>query len=218
MGRRRREFSPGIYHLASHGSDDRYLYLDDEDRADFLERFSDSFWTRGIEVLAYVLLGNHYHGLVHIHDERLAEALQRLHTEYSRHHNRRHDRRAHLFRAHCLARRINDDNDLLGAYRYLARNPVEAGLVSDPLDWPWASTRAHAGLEPPAIPLDQRPLQAALDHSPNWRQLYVDLIQTDEARTATPRSEGEIERGGTYGAPSWTDIAGAGFEPATSGL
>jgi hypothetical protein len=37
-------------------------------------------------------------------------------------------------------------------------------------------------------------------------------------RTGTPGLEGEIERGGTDGSPSWTHIAGAGFEPATSGL
>ena len=217
MGRALRQFAAGIYHLASHGSDRRHLFVDERDRTDFLERLSSTFWQRDIDVLAYVLLGNHYHALVQIPDARLSEALQRLHTEYSRHHNRRQKRSAHLFRAHCLARRIHDDADLLGAYCYLARNPVAASLTHDPLEWPWASTRAHAGLESPAIPLAHAPLQAALDHNPNWRQRYVALIQADEPRPS-PRLEGEIERGGTYGSPSWTDIAGAGFEPATSGL
>lgn len=176
MGRRPREFADGIYHLGSHGSDIRYLFLCDADRADFLDRLSSTFWTRAIDVLSYALLGNHYHALVSIPDARLSEALQRLHTEYSRHHNRRHGRRAHLFRAHCFARRINDDDDLLGAYRYLARNPVEAALAQSPLEWPWASTRAHAGLEPPQIPLDERPLRDALGNTPTWRRRYADLI------------------------------------------
>ena len=218
MPRAPRQFAPGIYHLAAHGSDRRHLFLCAKDRTDFLDRLSATFSQRDIALLAYVLLGNHYHALVRIPDARLSEALQRLHTEYSRQHNRRHRRRAHLFRAHCLARRITGDADLLGAYRYLAHNPVEAGLVDDPLEWRWASTRAHAGLEPPAIPLDPRPLEAALDHSPDWHRRYVELIQPDQQPTGPPRSEGEIERGGTYGSPSWTDIAGAGFEPATSGL
>jgi REP element-mobilizing transposase RayT len=198
VGRPRRQFAPGIYHLAAHGSDRRHLYLDDDDRVDFLDRLSTTLWTRDIDVLSYVLLGNHYHALVRIPDARLSEALQRLHTEYSRHHNRRYQRGAHLFRAHCLARRIKDDAHLLGAYRYLARNPVEAGLVDDPLDWPWASTRAHAGHEPPAIPLDQRPLQAALDHSPNWHQHYLELIhRTDDppARADRRRWRGRSKEG-----------------------
>jgi putative transposase len=180
MARPPREFEAGIYHLGSHGSDTRFLYACDDDRVDFLERMSSTFWARDIDVLAYALLGNHYHGLVRIPDARLSEALQRLHTEYSRQHNRRHGRSAHLFRAHCFARRVTEDDDLLGVYRYIARNPVEAGLVDNLLDWRWASTRAHAGLERPAIPLDERPLRAALDGSPHWRQRYADLILSPE--------------------------------------
>jgi putative transposase len=182
MGRRARDFEAGIYHLGSHGSDTRYLYLCDEDRVEFLERMSSTFWTREIDLLAYALLGNHYHALVRITDARLSEALQRLHTEYSRHHNRRHGRRAHLFRAHCFARPINDDDDMLGVYRYIARNPVDAGLVTNPLEWPWASTRAHAGLERAPVPLDERPLQAALDHTPDWRIRYAQLVLTPHQR------------------------------------
>jgi putative transposase len=195
MGRRPRQFAPGIYHIASHGSDRRFLFTTDEDRVDFLERLSDTFWTAGIEVLAYVLLGNHYHGLLRIHDDQLSPALQRRQTECSRHYNRRHRRRAHLFRAHYLARPINDDRDLLGTYRHLPRNPVEAGLVTDPLDWPWAGTRAHAGLEPPQIPLDHTPPQAALDHSPNWQRRYVELIQTETPQLSRPGRRGRSKEG-----------------------
>ena len=176
MARRLREFAAGIYHVGSHGSDTRNLYISDGDRIDFLERMSSTFWERDIDLLAYSLLDNHYHSLVRIPDARLSEALQRLHTEYSRHHNRRHGRRAHLFRAHCFARRVTDTDDLLGVYRYIARNAVEAGLVRDPLEWPWASTRAHAGLARPMVPLDERPLRAALDDDPAWRERYARLV------------------------------------------
>jgi REP element-mobilizing transposase RayT len=196
MPRPLRQFEAGIYHVASHGSDTRHLFISDDDRTDFLERLSFTFWACGLELLSYVLMGNHYHVLVQIPDARLSQALQRLHTEYSRHHNRVHRRGAHLFRAHCLARRITDDRQLLVAYRYLARNPVEANLVLDPLDWPWSSARAHAGLEPPSVSLNHGPLRAALDDSPRWQQLYPELI-----RARPPRLEGEIERGGTYGSP-----------------
>ena len=80
-----------------------------------------------LELLSYVLLGNQYHTLVRIHDARVSRAVQLLHTEYSRHHNRR---------------QIESDEDLVAAYRYLARNPVEANLVSDPLDWRWEAPAA----------------------------------------------------------------------------
>ena len=190
MGRPRREFHAGIYHLAAHGSDQRHLYLDDTDRRDFLERLSSALWPRGIDLLAYVLMGNHYHALVQLPDTGLSEALQQLHTGYSRQHNRRHQRRAHLFRAHCLARRIDTDEHLLTLYRYLAHNPVVARLTADPLDWPWSSAPIHAGLRPAPIPIAQQPLRAALDDHPNWQHQYRELIAT-----TPPRSEGDRKRG-----------------------
>jgi REP element-mobilizing transposase RayT len=190
MGRRPREFEAGIYHFGSHGSDTRFLYVGEDDRGDFLERMSSTFWTREIALLAYAILGNHYHGLVRIPDARFSEALQRLHTEYSRGHNRRHGRRAHLFRAHCFARRVNDTDDLLGVYRYIARNPVDAGLVDDPLDWTWASTRAHAGLAETPIPLDERPLRDALSDSSEWRRRYADFVVVPDVATPAARRSG----------------------------
>jgi putative transposase len=144
MPRRPRSFVEGFYHLGSHGSDERDLFVNDEDRSDFLERLA-AIWRRfELELVSYVLLGSHYHMLLRIPDARVSRALQRLHSEYSRHHNRRHGRKSHLFRAHPFAREIQSDADLVNTCRCLARNPVEANLVSDPLDWPWSSARAYA--------------------------------------------------------------------------
>ena len=172
MPRRPRSFAEGIYHVGAHGSDDRDLFVNDEDRNDFLDRLV-AVWRRfELELLSYVLLGNHYHTILRIPDARVSRALQRLHSEYSRRHNRRHGRKSHLFRAHPFARRIESDDDLINTHRYLARNPVEANLVSDPLDWIWGSARAHAGLEPPRIPLNELSLRAALGDTPGWRKRF----------------------------------------------
>jgi len=176
VGRPLRNFGDGIYHITAHASDRRSLFLSPDDRADFLERLESSCWPLGIRVLDYVLMGNHYHALVHTPDARLSKALQQLHTEYSRRHNWRQRRGAHLFRAHCATRAVTDDDQLRRTYRYIARNPVRAGFVLDPLDWPWSSARAHAALHPPAIRLDDQPLRAALDHARDWRDDYRDLI------------------------------------------
>jgi REP element-mobilizing transposase RayT len=179
MPRPPRNFTTGIYHVTAHGSDTRSLFLTTADRLDFLERLTLSLWPLEIRLLDYVLMGNHYHALVHTPDARLSAALQLLHTGYSRRHNRRHGRSAHLFRAHCLTRAVTTDRQLLATYRYIARNPVRANLVLDPLDWVWGSARAHAGLEPPAIPLDETPLRDAFGNDPNWRVRYRSLIRRE---------------------------------------
>jgi putative transposase len=191
MGRRPRDLCDGIYHLAAHGSDSRYLFVTDRDREDFLERLAAVCQQFDLALFSYVLLGNHYHALMRIPDARLSLALQRLHTEYSRWHNRRHGRSAHLFRAHAMTREITSDAQLVAVCRYLALNPVEAGLVDEPLDWPWSSARAHAGLERPRIPLAESDLRAAFGGDGSWRERYRVQIQT-AAEVAT-----------VQGSPDW---------------
>jgi len=188
VARRLRNLYAGIYHLAAHGSDTRHLFVSDADREGFLERLAAICQRFELALLSYVLLGNHYHALVRIPDARLSQALQRLHTEYSRWHNRRHGRSAHLFCAHALTREITSDRQLVAACRYLALNPVEAGLVDDPLDWPWSSARAHAGLERPRIPLAESDLRTAFGGDSTWRERYCAQIQTAAEVAIVPDS------------------------------
>ena len=178
MPRRPRAFVEGIYHLGSHGSDLRHLFLDDEDRTTFLSRLGLMMERFALRLVEYALLGNHYHLILATPGGRISTALQQLHGGYSRAHNRRHERSAHLFRAHFFARELTSDEDLLVACRYLAHNPVKAGLVRDPLSWPWSSAAVTAGLTEATIPLDPEPIRVALGDRNDWQQRYRQFIES----------------------------------------
>ena len=96
-----------------------------------------------------------------------------------------------------MTKQIKTDRQLVAACRYLALNPVEAGLVTDPFAWRWSSARAHAGLEQPRIPLTESDLRAAFGGGENWRERYRNTIESavDEAPRAaqarTPSSSSE---------------------------
>ena len=167
-----RHFQEGLYHVSAKGSDNRYLFLGDRSRAGFLDRLAAACRRFELRLASYVLMGSHYHMVVRIADARLSGALQQLHTAHSRDLNRTHGRAAHLFQAHCLARRIEDGDDLLTVLRYVALNPVAAALVDDPFAWAWSSARVHAGLAPAAIPLDESSIRVAFDDDPEWRLRY----------------------------------------------
>jgi REP element-mobilizing transposase RayT len=167
-----RAFAAGIYHIAAHGSDDRHLFLADDERGAFLDGLGKVVERFELGLVEYTLLGNHYHTILRIPDARVSKALQQLHTWYSRLHNKLHRRSSHLFRAHCFSREIESDEDLLTTSRYLAWNAVEAGLAPNPLAWPWASTRALADLAPARLSLDLEPLRAALGGGRDWRLRY----------------------------------------------
>ena len=180
MPRPPRAFVEGIYHLSSHASDTRHLFLSDGDRKTFLDRLALVIARFDLSLIAYALLGNHYHLVVATPDGRISSALQQLHTWYSRTLNRRRERSAHLFRAHFFARELRSDADLLVTCRYVVQNPVAAGLANDPFSWPWSSAAASAGVAAPVIPLDPGPLRAALGDRDDWQRRYRRFIERDE--------------------------------------
>src|SRR5439155_23332869 len=72
-------------------------------------------------------------------------AMQRLNQRYAHAYNARYERRGHAFAERYLCVPVVDDSQLLTVYRYIVRNPVEAGLCAHPLDWTWSSYPAATG-------------------------------------------------------------------------
>jgi hypothetical protein len=62
--------------------------------------------------------------------------------------NRRYDEWGHLFGRRFHNTPVESDAHLFGCLRYIARNPVDAGLCSIAADWPWSAHNTLAGLRP----------------------------------------------------------------------
>jgi REP element-mobilizing transposase RayT len=140
MGRIPRVHFPGaIYHVMAKGVDDRDVYLCDADRRDFLEKMGRIAEAGGAKVIAYCLMGHHFHILIRVASVPLSVIMQRLVGGYAKVFNRRHDRTGHLFQARYTANLILDDVYFANVVPYIHMNPVRSGFVSSPEDWPWSS-------------------------------------------------------------------------------
>lgn len=137
----------GIYHVTSRGNGKQAIYLDDADRRIFLATLSHAVSRHGWHCLAYCLMDNHYHLLVETPRPNLPAGMRQLNGVYAQRFNRRHERCGHLFQARYSAVLVERDTHLLEAARYIALNPVAAGLCDRPEQWPWSSHRAVLGLD-----------------------------------------------------------------------
>lgn len=152
MARQRRSFEPGaLYHVIPKGNDGEDVLSSDEERERLLHRCDATFVKYGVEVIAFVFLDNHLHFVLRAgHDEgAISRALQEIQSGHSRWRNMRHGRRGHRFENHFYARKIRSEMHLYRVLRYVALNPVRAGIVERPEDWRWGSYRAQVGLELP---------------------------------------------------------------------
>lgn len=143
MGRRPRSFGHGeAYHLTARGTNRQPIFADDHDRRHFLGTLRRASCARAWSCLAYCLMGNHVHLMIRAEAPAVSAGMRDLLGSYSRYFNRRHEREGHLFRARFHDVHVARDAQAVAVVRYIALNPVRAGLCDRPEAWPWSSYAA----------------------------------------------------------------------------
>lgn len=150
MARRARGFlEAGVYHVTTKSAGPIPLFRDDADRIDFCNRLALTVRRGRWQCVAFCLMTTHYHLLVDVADDALQGVMHWLNGTYAQRFNRRHGRSGHLNGARYYCSVIETDGRLLRALRYIALNPVKAGLCKRPQDWPWSSYGGTAGYSRP---------------------------------------------------------------------
>ena len=129
----------GTFHVFARGVRKETLFRDDEDRAYFLNLVGVVVRRYGWRVLAYCVMDNHFHLLVETPEPNLSGGMQRLKGDYATYFNERHSLVGHLFQQRFASRLIESEEYLGEVLRYIAFNPVRAGLCAHPSEWPWSS-------------------------------------------------------------------------------
>ncbi len=86
-------------------------------------------------------MSNHFHLVIKTPSESLSAGMHQLNGGYARKFNDRHALDGHLFEDRFSSTWIESDGHLEDTLRYVALNPVRAGLCEHPTDWPWSSFR-----------------------------------------------------------------------------
>ncbi len=146
MPRLPRDVTPGIRHVGVSAAGAAPYFLDDVDRATWMRLFVAMISRYGWRCVAVCLLTTHWHAIVETSDSSLARGMHRLVGGYSRRFNDRHGRAGYLVRSRYWSRRKDSPAAVLEAFRYVARNPVAAGLVDRAEDWRWSSYGATVGV------------------------------------------------------------------------
>jgi REP element-mobilizing transposase RayT len=133
---------PGLLqHVIVRGIEKRDLFLDDDDRSLFVERFSTLLKQTDTHCYAWALMSNHFHLLLMPTSCTLSSFMRRLLTSYAVNFNRIHTRSGHLFQNRYKSIVCEEETYLLELVRYIHLNPLRAGLVKElsELDqYPWS--------------------------------------------------------------------------------
>lgn len=177
---------PGIpQHVVQRGNNRGVCFFSSRDRTTYLDCLVDAAPKACVDIHAFVLMTNHVHLLLTGHKPGAAsELMQAVGRRYVRYVNRARGRSGTLFEGRFKASLIQSERYMLNCYRYVELNPVRAGLVKDPADYPWSSYRHNAqGEKCPAVtahPLYEGLGATATERQAAYRALFEDGLGLDD--------------------------------------
>jgi putative transposase len=200
MPRLARVAEPGwVYHVMNRTVGKYRMFRTDADFEAFGRIMLEAYEREPMRILAYCLMGNHWHWVVWPSKEgqmsRFFKWLALTHAVRWRVAHRTVGY-GHLYQGRFKAFPVQRDEHLMGVLRYVERNALSAGLVRRAEDWPWSSlwARSHGSDELKAILCDW-----PVDRPGNWIQWMNKPIAARELE----RLEISERRSRPYGNDDW---------------
>jgi len=171
------------------------VYHDERDYEDFVALMAKACKRVQMRVLGYCLMPNHLHlALWPQEDDDMGQWMQWLMTSQVRRHHVRHDTSGHVWQGRYKSFPVQNDAHLATVLRYIERNPVRAGLVSQAADWPWSSHRWWS------VPGGQGFLHpTATVRLPDW----PDVVNQPQTQAELAALRTCVKHGRPYGGADW---------------
>ena len=167
-----------VYHALNRANGWLRIFKKKEDFAAFEAILAEGIERVDMRICGYCIIPNHTHlEAIPKSEDGLRRAIGEAHRRYTRRVNFREGWRGHLWQGR-FASFVMDEPHLIAAVRYIELNPVRAGLVSAPSDYPWSSARAHLhGRDDSLVRVS--PMLALVG---NWRRLLCSVVSEEELR------------------------------------
>jgi putative transposase len=180
MARLPRLTVPGYpHHIIQRGNNRQAIFSGPADYELLLSLIDEHARKQQVAIHAYVLMSNHFHLLATPETaEGIPQMMQAVGRRYVRTYNLRHGRTGTLWEGRYKSTLIQAERYLLACMVYIDLNPVRAGMVADPANYPWSSYQHYSGRKVDKL-ITPHPLYWELGNTPFAReQAYTELVRT----------------------------------------
>src|SRR5690606_2550484 len=127
-------------HMIQRGNNRQEIFAAEADYRFFRDALVDAAHKHGLRIHAYVWMTNHIHLLATPeHEDSMAKVFQSAGRKYVKYFNHTYERSGTLWEGRYRATVVDSDRYFLTVMRYIELNPVRAGMVAHPRDYPWSS-------------------------------------------------------------------------------
>ena len=127
------------YHVMARSIYGRPLFKTEDDYELFALQVKSTKAKYPFDIHSYCLMTTHFHMLISTRQVEIWKIMQHLMHNYAMGFNRKHGARGHVFDSRYAASLVEDEVYFLEVSRYIHLNPVRAGMVRAPLDYPYSS-------------------------------------------------------------------------------
>jgi REP element-mobilizing transposase RayT len=148
-----------------------------------------------LDILNFVLMNNHFHMLLRTPESNLSQAMNYFMREVSKEITRTCGRINQTFGAPYHSSLIKTNHYYLHAYKYVYRNPVEAGLCANVEDYKYSTLNGLLGLSPLIIPVSEdETLFSSVEQTLAWLNTTYDGDNKNKIKKALKRTEFSFEK------------------------
>lgn len=131
-------------HIIQRGNNRQICFASEKDFSAYAYWLEESSRKNKVLIHAWVFMTNHVHLLVTPEtNDGISKMMQTLGRHYVRYFNHTYKRTGTLWEGRFKSCVIDEASYLLICQRYIELNPVRAGMVKDPADYPWSSYRVN---------------------------------------------------------------------------
>ena len=205
MARLPRLTVPGYpHHIIQRGNNRQPIFSGEADYRLLLELIDEHARKQHVAVHAYVLMSNHFHLLATPEtEEGIPQMMQAVGRRYVRNYNLRQGRSGTLWEGRYRSTLIQAERHLLACMVYMDLNPVRAGMVADPADYPWSSHEHYVGRRADKL-ITPHPLYWELGNTPFARdEAYGALVRAGISEREKQALTDSAMRGWALGEPDY---------------
>ncbi len=147
------------------------------------------------EILSFVLMSNHFHLLVRTPLGNLSEGMNYFMRETSKQIGRQSQRINQIYGGRFHRSIITKNHYFMHAYKYVYRNPVEAGITDSVTQYQFSTLNRKLGLNPCYIPIAEDPiLFDDVDETLRWLNTAPDPESYETIKKAFHKKIFKLER------------------------
>ncbi len=175
------------YHVIVRCNNEAFHFKNNDDFKLYLQTLRFYKNKHLFKLFNYELMNSHVHLFLQpSHKIPLEKTMHLINWNYARKYNKQWSRKGHFWLDRYKSIPVESDRYALALMRYMNRNPIRAGIVSQPGEWPWSGYRFYAFGETNDL-LESHPTYLGLDEDEKVRRkIYMTfcngMLPTEDTR------------------------------------